>query len=301
MIITSYIEFMGQLAAHSHEYRIIHAHNGAKQAIVLDAAEEAGIPERIAHAHSTSFLHDDRYEQRLHMLSAIRTHATRYFACGNDAGRFFFGDASWQSRGTVMYNSIDRQAFAFDQTLRERMRDRLDLHGCLVMGHVGRFQPQKNQQRLLKILSATLKHEKNARLIMIGDGPQRQAIIEQAREMGLSSCVLIPGMQENMRDWYCCMDVFVMPSLFEGLPVASVEAQACGLPCVFSTAITRESGLTSKHAFISLESNDALWSESVMYLSKAHYGRRQCQSLPQCYDISHAASQLMDFYCRIYR
>ena len=290
-----YMEFMRRFVEQHPEYRILHAHNGAKQAVVIHAAAEAGIPERIAHAHSTDFIRDDRYAWRMDALSAIRAHATRYFACGNDAGKFFFGNERWHNQGVVMPNAIDNSSFAFDQKRRYDMRSRLGLQECLVVGHVGRFQPQKNQARLLEIFGSLLKRERSARLILIGDGPQKESIAQQIRNMELSGYVLLPGSQSNMPDWYCCMDVFVMPSLFEGLPVTGVEAQACGLPCVFSADVTRECRLTDGVAFISLESSNAKWSEEILRLSQ-NFNKREQHHIPVYYDISYAATELTNNY-----
>lgn len=290
-----YTEFMRRFVKQYPEYRILHAHNGAKQALVLCAAAKAGILERIAHAHSTDFMQDDRYAWKMDALSAIRACATRYFACGNDAGKFFFGHELWHERGVVMANAIDNQAFAFDKRRRNDMRSSLGLRDCLVVGHVGRFQPQKNQARLLEIFDSLMKRERSARLIMIGDGPQKESIANQMRNMGLSGYVLLPGTQSNMADWYCCMDVFVMPSLFEGLPVTGIEAQACGLPCVFSENVTRECRLTDGVAFISLESSNANWSEEILRLSRTFNNRERNHILAR-YDISCAAPQLTKYY-----
>ncbi|MCC2128782.1 glycosyltransferase family 1 protein [Oscillospiraceae bacterium CLA-AA-H272] len=259
-----YVSFWEDFLKVHPEISIIHTHNGAKQYYPLQGAMKAGFPIRIAHAHSTGFVPDDKHEHRLALIKLLPQTATHYFGCSDMAGRFFFGDDCWGEKGTLIRNAIPSAAFVWNPSIRRHMRAKLNIEGCFVIGHVGRFQEQKNHLRLLEIFKEVHDKKRNAKLLLIGNGKLLPTIINRVGELGISDAVLLVGEQANMPYWYQAMDVFVMPSLFEGLTLSGVEAQAAGLPCVFSDAVSRETQMTDPVQFISLEDSNAHWAETIL-------------------------------------
>ena len=168
-----------------------------------------------------------------------------------------------------------------------------------VIGHIGRFDRQKNHERLLKIFLSVFTLDKNARLLLVGDGALLDSVKILAQEMQIEHAVIFAGEQENVSIWYQAMDVLVMPSRFEGVPLVSIEAQASGLPCVFSKAIPQSAGFGANVRFLDLEQSDEDWRKAI--LTHRHLqGLHASESLisPQ-YDISAAALYLQDTYIKL--
>lgn len=283
------------------EIQIVHAHNGAKQYYPLQGAKEAGFPVRIAHAHSSDFVRDEKYQHRRELIDRLPQAATHYFGCSDKAGGFFFGEKRWADKGILIRNAVPCEQFAWDAQTRRRMRRRLGLSGCFVLGHVGRFMTQKNHDRLLDIFAQVRKSAPNARLLLIGDGELMDAVRRKASRLELGRAVIFAGNQADMAQWYQAMDVFVMPSFFEGLPVSGIEAQAAGLPCVFSDAVSVEAAVTEKVRYLPLASADPAWADTV--LSFAGDRRRDTrETLRRAgYEIRTEAIRLQELYLSILR
>ena len=293
-----YKRFMAELLHSNPEIGILHAHNEAMGYYALQSAKDAGLPVRIAHAHSTRIIRDYKYPLKLVCKQLIPGAATDYWGCGRDAGIYYFGEKRWQASGFVLRNAIDVSRFAFRQEIRDRLRQLHGLENCFVIGHVGRFNVAKNHSRLLDIFAEITKAVPEARLVLIGTGELEQSVKEKARDMGIQEKVLFLGQMPDVSEWYQAMDCFVLPSLFEGLPVVGIEAQAAGLPCFFSDRVTDEALLSPAARRVSLQAEDAEWAREILAVRQSEADRpRGMDVVRQAgYDIHVEARKLQEIY-----
>ena len=163
---------------------------------------------------------------------------------------------------SLISNGIDLEKFQYDPVVRERLRNEYDLEDKLVIGHVGRFCEEKNHKKILEIEKELQKRHQKIKLVFVGDGPLKQETEEKAREDKLD--VLFVGLSDVVEQWLQAMDVFVFPSLFEGLPLGLVEAQAAGLPCILSDRIASMTKIIDEVQFLKLEASDQVWADAVL-------------------------------------
>ncbi len=293
-----YKRFVAELLKSSPEIRIVHAHNEAMGYYALRSAKDAGIRVRIAHAHNTKIIRDYKYPLKLVCKGLLPGAATDYWSCGRDAGIYYYGKKRWNESGFILHNAIDLPRFAFQPETRQRLRQSFGLENCFVIGHVGRFNVQKNHSRLLDIFAETAKVLPEARLVLIGVGELEQAAKEKARALALEEKVLFLGQMAGVSEWYQAMDCFLLPSLFEGLPVVGIEAQAAGLPCFFSDRVTDEVLLSPNARRISLDAPDAEWAREILTAGRTEIDRAQGEDLVRRagYDIHEEARKLQDLY-----
>lgn len=281
-------------AAHP-EYRVVHSHLDCMSADVLRAAKKHGVPVRIGHSHSSSQDKDAKYFIKLLCKRGIPAQATQLFACAEEAGKWMFGGAAFH----VLPNAIDASAYRFDDAVRQEVRRELGLEDALVLGHVGRFSEPKNHPFLIDLFAAAAKKEPRARLVLVGGGEGRAAIEEKVRQLGLGDKVLFLGVRGDVNRLLQAMDVFVFPSLYEGLPVSLVEAQAAGLPCVISAAVSPESILTELVQQLPLDSAE-LWAEQVLDAVRRERKDTYDAICAAGFDIAGNAKWLEEFYLDAY-
>lgn len=273
------------------EYRIVHCHLDCMSALPLAAAKEAGVPVRIAHAHSSSQDRDLKYLLKRHYMKKIPAAATHFFACSDEAGRWMFPGQSVR----LIRNGIDTAAFAFDPETRTAMRRELELGDALTLGHVGRLIGVKNHGFLLEVFAALHALRPDAQLLLVGNGPLEEKLKQQTRQLGLQDHVRFLGVRADVADVMQAMDVFVLPSLYEGLSLTSVEAQAAGLPCIFADTVTTECQMTEQVRFLPLNDRER-WAREI--LSCAGLPRSaDCSGIVDAgYDITTTANELQQFY-----
>ena len=293
-----YRRYMAELLRDNPDIRIVHAHNEAMGYYALQSARDAGIRIRIAHAHNTRIIRDYKYPLKLVCKQLLPGAATDYWSCGRDAGIYYYGEKRWNTSGFILHNAIDVERFGFRPEVRERKRRQQGLEKCFVIGHVGRFNVQKNHSRLLDIFAAVAKDVPEARLVLIGTGELEQAMKEKAQHLGILDRTILPGQMADVSAWYQAMDCFVLPSLFEGLPVVGIEAQAAGLPCVFSDRVTDEILLSPEARRISLDTDDAEWARQIAAIRQTETNRLQGkETVRQAgYDIHTEARKLQEIY-----
>lgn len=260
----AYLRFMEQLLAAEPDIRVLHAHNEAMALYALEGAKKAGFPVRIMHAHNTRLPCDKKLPVKLFCKQFLPGAATDYWACGREAGLYYFGPRRWTERGVVIHNAIDLSRFGYRPEVRTRLRAEYHLENKLVVGNVARFMAQKNHTRLLDIFAQIRAQHPESCLLLAGDGELRAELEEKTARLGLADSVIFLGAQADTSVWYQVMDVFVMPSLFEGLPVVGIEAQAAGLPCLFSDAVTDEVLLSGRAVRCSLNAPDTLWARTAL-------------------------------------
>lgn len=276
---------------------IVHSHVNALSVFSLCAAKRSEVPVRIAHGHSTA----GRGEPlRNTVKSALRrfsnVYPTHRLACSRSAGEWLFGK---EADFTVMYNAVDLSRFVFDARARETMRAALGIdQGQLVIGHVGRFDPQKNHRFLLDVFADVARSRSDAVLLMVGDGEERCSIERQLKELGIADRAILLGQRNDVNRLYQAFDVFVLPSLYEGLPLVAVEAQMAGLPCILSERITREVDVTGAVRFLPID-DSSIWSDALKLIEPG--GRvAVCHEDFRDYDIDGAAHRLEDYYLQAF-
>mgnify|MGYP003291139149 CR=1 FL=1 len=273
------------------EYRIVHCHLDCMSALPLAAAREAGVPVRIAHAHSSSQDKDLKYLLKRYYMKKIPAAATHFFACSGEAGSWMFPGQSVR----LIRNGIDTAAFAFDPERRAVMRRELELGDALTVGHVGRLIGVKNHDFLLDVFAQLHRSRPDAVLLLVGNGPLEEQLREKAARLGISGHIQFLGVRSDVPELMQAMDVFVLPSLYEGLGISAVEAQAAGLPCLLSENVPWECRMAESAIFLPLE-DPALWAQEIQRCA-ALSRTADCSGIIRAgYDITTTAAELQQFY-----
>ncbi|SOB39868.1 glycosyltransferase family 1 protein [Latilactobacillus sakei] len=242
------------------DYDVFHIHTQHAMDAFLSslAAKLAGFNNVIVHSHNTStdFHIKAHYIFRffLNLLNINR------YACSVDAGKWMFN----KKNCLVVHNGVDINKYRPDELTRNRIRKQYKIEDKFVYGHVGRFSDQKNHRKLIEIFDNIQKRNENSILLLIGTGELKDEIKSKVEEKHLEDKVYFLGVQENTNDFYKAMDAFLLPSLYEGLSVALVEAQATGLPCYISDTISRESDITSNIFRIGLTKDSDQWAQEIL-------------------------------------
>lgn len=281
-------------------YDILHVHAPNLAALYFYAARRDQVPVRIAHSHNTKFSDSFLRSIRNYILTRpVCFLATHCIACSEKAGEFLFGPRV-MNRGDVLIlpNGIDTDRFRYRPEVRSQVRDALSLPGTvLVLGHIGRFDEQKNHSFLLDVFASVCRRRPDSVLMLVGDGPLLDQTKHKAEDLGLRDKILFLGRRSDTDRLLQAMDIFVMPSRYEGLPLAGVEAQAAGLPCLFSGRITRELQLTDRVEFLPTESGAEVWAEAALR-SADNFVRedRSSQVAGAGYDVRQSAGMLAGWY-----
>ena len=284
------------------QYKIVHSHINALSVFSLWAAKSAKVPVRIAHSHSTS----NKKEWKKTLLKNIlrpfsKIFATDYFCCSELAGRWLFGNKTYdQGKVYLLNNAIDVDKFKYNEKVRKAKRKELNIKDKdLVIGHIGRFVKQKNHEFLIDIFNEIHKQNKNTILLLAGDGPLKEEIQNKVKKIGLEKNVQFLGQRNDANELYQAMDAFVLPSLYEGLPVVGVEAQASGLPCFFSTDMTKETKILDSTQFIELTKRPAEWAELILKKTKKNQRKNAIETISKNnFNINIEAKKLQENYTR---
>lgn len=248
-------------------YKIVHSNINTLSVFPLRTAKHAGIPIRIAHSHSTTNKKDWKkniLKQVLRPLSKV--YANQYFACSEEAGKWLFGD---KTQITIINNAIEIQKFQYDKKIREIKRKELNISGnTLVIGNIGRFVKQKNHEFLLDIFKEVYKKNNNSVLVLAGKGPLLDSIKEKVTKMNLEKAVVFLGQRNDVEELYQAFDVFVFPTLYEGLGMVLIEAQCSGLPCISSNKVPKIVSINPNFKFMNLDESSETWAEEVLKISK---------------------------------
>ncbi|PWM45020.1 MAG: glycosyl transferase family 1 [Clostridia bacterium] len=281
------------------EYKIIHSHMSELGYFAFSEAKRQGIPVRICHAHNAPHGFDMKMIMRTYFKKRMMPYVTHLFMCGIDSGRWLYGKQN-EDRFIMLNNAIDVQTYTYDSNKRIEMRRQLNLTDDLVIGHVGRFNPQKNHPFLINIFAALLRREPNAVLLLVGGGEGMSKMQEKAQELGIAEHVRFLGVRSDVADLMQAMDVFVFPSLYEGLGIALIEAQAAGLPCVVSDTIPHEAYLTDLVDSESLSAPAEKWAEKILAKRAIPRTDRRAEIAAHGFDITTEAVKLQEFYLKAY-
>lgn len=260
-------------------YDVLHLHNSYWTGFLIEEiAKEVGIPKVIVHAHSTSVEVNDpaKREALLKRHEEIKRAftpdlATDFCACSRNAADWLFGPQIPRDKIRIMKNGVEAERFRYSPEVRRRVRAELGLEDAFVLGTVGRLTFPKNQEFLIDLLFELRKTCQNAKLIIVGDGELRQALERQICERGLKDAVLLLGWKRNVEDYLSAMDMFLLPSRFEGDPISLVEAVASGLPAVIAASITEDAMCTKmvQRAPVDI----AQWNLAITHLASAESNR----------------------------
>ena len=244
------------------KYKIVHSHINTLSIFPLRIAKKVGIPIRIAHSHSTT----NKKEWKKNLLKQIlrpfsKKYATNYMCCSELAGRWLFGNKAYdKGKVYLLNNAIDLEKFTYDEKVRKIKRKELNINDdTLVIGHIGRFVEQKNHKFIIEIFNELYKKNKNYKLILIGQGPLLDEIKQKVRYLGIADSVMFLGQIIDINKYYQAIDLFLFPSLYEGLGMVMIEAQCSGLPCIASTKVPNIAKVSSKVYFLDLKQPIIEW------------------------------------------
>ena len=280
------------------EYRILHSHVRSYASLYLPVARAHGV-KTIIHSHSTSTGGGVKGAVKTVMQLPLRHQADVLMACSLDAGEWLFGKRACQSeRFVLLPNGIDVRRFAVSPETRIQYRRELGLEGKYVIGNVGRFYDVKNHTFLLDVFQKVYERDKSAVLLLVGVGPLQQEMAQKAVRLGVADQVIMTGNRDDVPQLLGAMDVFAFPSLWEGLGIAVVEAQAAGLPCVISDTITKEVGLSDLVRYLPLGDAEA-W--AAVLLERRPREDVTAAIVKAGYDIRVTAQRLTELYTRLDR
>ena len=267
----AYFFWMRRFFREHPEYTVIHSHMDAMSFLPLLAAKRAGVDVRIAHSHSTDMDLDWKYPLKQLFRRGLPAVSTHRLACSREAGMFLFGNHDFQ----LLPNGIDGDAFRFDPAARQRLRRELELEGKFTVGHVGRLTYAKNQEFLLRVFRELLGQTDGV-LLLVGTGEKEAFLKAQAKKLGISDRVRFLGNREDVAALYSAMDVYVMPSRYEGFPLAVMEAQMAGLPCFLSHRMTGAVDFTGGCTFLPLAAGEQHWAEAICEARGKRYPVADC-------------------------
>lgn len=281
------------------EYKVIHGHVRSTASIYLKIAKKHELV-TIAHSHSTSNGNGISAIVKRIMQLPIRKQADFLFACSDKAGKWLFGEkAITQQNYYMIPNGVDLKRFEFDINKRNQMRMTLGIkEDMMILGHIGRLSTPKNHKFLLNVFNQYHKINSNSKLLLVGDGELFDSIKQHINKLDINDAVIMTGSKQNTEDYYQIMDIFLFPSLWEGLPVSVVEAQANGLQCIISDVITHDVDLTALIQYLPLD--EKLWLGAI---AEAHKKKRigltsEDRVRLQPFDAITVANKLQEFYLK---
>lgn len=247
------------------KYKIAHGYNGTMNIFGLYAAWRAGVPVRVNESISTAHKSDKKTIIKNILKPFSRCFATHFMANGEICGKWQFGKLYDDGKVAIFKTVINADENKFQPKLRDKCREEFGLTDNFVIGHIGRLTAQKNTLFIIDIFNEIRKIEDKAKLLLIGDGDLREEMLKKITDLGIQESVLYLGRREDIKQFYNAMDGFLLPSLYEGLPVVGVEAECCGLPMFFSTEIPEESSACDDlGVFVGLDKSAAEWAQIVV-------------------------------------
>ena len=300
----AFIKWWNTFFSEHREYKVIHGHVRSVALIYLSIAHHYGLT-TIVHSHSTSNGSGVPALVKKILQYPLRYKVDYLFSCSDLAGKWLYGTKNvTKTNYRMVPNCIDCERFAFNARERNLIRMSMGItDDMFVLGHIGRFARPKNHSFLIKIFESVKKQIPNAQLILVGGGDGKKEIEQMVDLMGLNESVHFLGIQKYPEKYYQAMDVFVFPSLWEGLPMGVVEAQAAGLPCIISDKITTDVHLTELVESLPIDISSDRWRDSIV----AHAGKRREGITPAQkvklarFDSNRVAKELEVFYLELVR
>lgn len=285
-------------------YQIVHSHLLFHSGTVLEAAEKAGVPIRIAHSHSTQNIAKsnekilNRWLQKIYqykMRNKINKYSTIKLACGKRAGEYLYGKEVFQKEGIYLRNRIEVDKFGYNMETRKKMREKLGLNKKMVYGHIGHLDEVKNHNFLLDVYEIISKKEDSV-LLLVGDGELKEKLQDKARKLNIENKVFFLGNRNDVNELLQAIDIVIMPSFFEGFPLSLIEAQASGVKIFAADTITKEVNITKTITYLPLERGANFWADVI--LKNNEYCRKTAVNIlkKRGYDIGTLGKDLEDIY-----
>lgn len=284
-------------------YDAVHIHTSFWTGFLIEEiAMQKGIPIVIVHAHSSmvDFVNNKKRDKLINeherwKLKFSEKKATHFCACSLPAASWLFGEQISANKIGILHNAIDLNKYKFDQLIRDYYRNKLGLKGYFVMGNVGRFAYQKNHEFLIDIFREVVKMKKDCRLLLIGEGELSDSVKSKVAYYGIEDSVMFLGKRSDIPQILQAMDLFLLPSLFEGLPIVLVEAQAAGLKCLVSDMVTTEVKLTDNVTFLNLDLSE--WKSEISKVFDGYERKNYIESMAaKGYDIEVEVKKLERMY-----
>lgn len=279
------------------EYKVIHTHTHKEMGIVLKMAAKVGVPYRIAHSHN--YRGDvPKFMKYYKMISGwnIEKYATNFCACSQEAAKWLFPRKFKQCK--VWKNAIELERFIYNENVRREYRKQLDIpQDAKVICHVGRFTEQKNHRRIISLLNQLMKKDTNIYALLVGVGP----LMDEIKSMEDCERILFLGNRTDVPEILNAADLFLFPSLYEGLGIVAIEAQASGIQCIASTNVPKEANLgTGRFEQIALHEDDNVWLRTIEEELRVARNKNRLdmskKSLETSYNIKTVASMVEEFY-----
>lgn len=274
------------------KYDVIHIHgNSGTMSVEAAFARMNHVNKIIVHTHNTECTHPVVGRLTVPVMKLL---ATDFLACSEAAGTWLYG----KNRYIVLNNAIDIRNYFFDSTIRDVTRKEFGVSGNFVIGHVGKFLEVKNHTFLIDIFEQYYQLDSSARLMLVGDGPKKQEIEKKIESKGLGECVIFVGSKDNVGKFYAAMDFFVLPSLYEGLPLVMLEGQASGLPMLVANTITQDAKCCNEVIYKSLSDGAMAWAQTIQDI-KSSLGARanNIEAIrSHGFDIDKEADKLLTIY-----
>ena len=280
------------------EIDILHINDcSAANLRLMKTAKKCGVNTRILHSHNNDYLAPLRRRQLItekHNKKHLQEIATDLFACSKEAGEFMFGTLPFH----IVKNAVDVEKYVFSLKKRQILRKQLGIsEDRTVIGCVARLDYQKNHAFLLKVFEEYRKIDKKSLLILVGEGPLRVSIERQIKELGLSDSVMMLGIRDDVPDLLNVFDVFVLPSLSEGLGIVLIEGQINGLNCLVSDQVPNETDILGKIDFLSLNDPVSVWAKKIATMVSIKDRKIDVEVVRKAgYDISIESKKLQEFY-----
>lgn len=293
----SYMRNLQRVMKECGPFNIVHSHTLFNSGYVMKAAYKSNIPIRISHSHSCRFGVNLNLQRKIYekiMRKLLNKYSTNILACSSVAGEYLFGKEDFIAKGKVIPNAIELSHYDFDYKKRLEVRKKYDLEGKLVLGHTGNFNWVKNHIFLIEIFFEVLKVNSSSILLLVGDGKERLKIEKFAEEKGILDKVVFVGAKSNVRDFLMAMDIFIFPSLYEGLGLSLVEAQVAQLPCVVSDSIPEEAIISDSTIKKSLDEDLKSWVDGIFKLSTLD--RREIKPLKDIYRLDKMITSINKVY-----
>lgn len=280
----------------NNNYDIIHVSQGYWGFFYVFLAKIVGVKVRIAHAHMAN-VPEKKYQtiERKFFSFLTMLFATDLFACGLDAAQWMWGKKKVKNgKVTIMVNAIDGEKFLYSPSIRHQLRKQWNLENNFVIGNVGRLEYQKNQSFLIDVFKEVLKINPSCRLLLIGRGELEEELRKKVFKLGINEFIIFTGIRNDVNELLNMMDVFVLPSLFEGLPITLIEVQMNGLPTIVSNNITKESQFTKLYKSLDLSDSIKIWAEEILQFSNE---RKQISKVNQMQrDVNYLALLQKEWY-----
>ena len=288
----SYLNALDKFFKEHKEYQIVHCHQDCLSGVVLKVAKKNGVKFTIAHSHNANQDKNLKYLIKVFEKRKIPKYADKLFACGDEAGRWMFNTDNFE----VLHNAIDTDLYTYNKEKADKVKKEFGIENKFVVGHVGRFSIQKNHEFLIDVFNEVQKVKEDSVLMLVGDGDLRPEIEQKVRDLQIENKVIFTGVRSDVNDLMQGMDVFLFPSLYEGLGIVLIEAQAAGLRCVISDTIPKDGVLTDDVTCISLAQSPVVWENEILKYQKYKRSNNKEIIKKADYDIKNNAKTLEQFY-----